>query len=49
MATWITHFRIAERLIDLGLPVCKEEFVVEILVQIVEFIVREQDSFLQRK
>lgn len=28
MATWITHFRIAERLIDLGLPVCKEEFVV---------------------
>ena len=28
MATWVTHFRIAERLIDLGVPVSKEEFLV---------------------
>lgn len=28
MATWVTHFRIAEQLIDAGLPVSKEEFVV---------------------
>lgn len=28
MATWVTHFRIAEELINLGLPVSKEEFLV---------------------
>lgn len=28
MATWVTHFRIAEKLINLGLDVCPEEFLV---------------------
>ncbi|GIP56025.1 MULTISPECIES: hypothetical protein [Paenibacillus] len=28
MATWVTHFRIAEKLIDLGLDVSPEEFLV---------------------